>query len=101
MGNRIVRLGAAVLSVVTIAGGPGCATLAHRSSVSGDQVRHTSNCAGDGKTCPWIAADAALLLAGIVPGVVALAVDFGSGSWQHDNLDNQDSVSTHLVADRD
>lgn len=63
----------------------GCATLAHRSAVSGQQVPTTEYCTGDGDTCPWIWADAGLLFLGIVPGVVALIVDFGSGAWEHDH----------------
>lgn len=31
---------------------------------------------------PWLLGDAALLLAGIWPGVVGFAVDFGTGSWR-------------------
>ena len=61
----------------------GCATLAHRSAVSGQHVPATEYCTGSGDTCPWLWADAGLLLLGVVPGVIALIVDFGSGAWQH------------------
>ena len=62
----------------------GCATLAHRSSVSGQHVHTTSNCDGHGDVCPWLVGDALLLLPGVVPGVVAFAVDVGTGAWDHD-----------------
>ena len=62
----------------------GCATLAHRSSATGQNSRATANCAGGGDTCPWILGDALLLIPGIVPGVIAFAVDFGTGAWRHD-----------------
>ena len=32
---------------------------------------------------PFLLGDAALLLVGVVPGVVALAVDFATGSWRY------------------
>ncbi len=63
----------------------GCATMAHRSSVSGQYVRSTAQCTGAGGTCPWIWADAGLLLLGVVPGVVAFVVDFGTGAIHHDH----------------
>ena len=31
---------------------------------------------------PWLIADGALLLLGIIPGVIALGVDFFTGSWR-------------------
>ena len=61
----------------------GCATLAHRSSVSGQYARSTANCSGTGEVCPWLLGDAGLLLLGIVPGVIAFIVDFGTGAWRH------------------
>ncbi len=64
----------------------GCATMAHRSSSNGYPIRSTANCTGTGKTCPWLVADGALLLAGIIPGVIAFIVDFDSGAWNHENL---------------
>jgi hypothetical protein len=85
--NRSVRTGrrwvAALLVAATVACTAGCATLAHRSSVSGHRVRTTSNCAGEGDVCPWLIGDALLLLPGIIPGVIAFAVDFGTGAWRH------------------
>ena len=63
----------------------GCATLAHRSNVSGKYVASTVQCPGAGDRCPWIWGDAGLLLLGIVPGVVAFIVDFGTGAIQHDH----------------
>ncbi len=31
---------------------------------------------------PWLIADTALLLLGIIPGLIALGVDFGTGTWR-------------------
>lgn len=81
--NLLRRLVSFLLVVVYLPIATGCATLAHRSSVSGERVRSTSNCAGAGEVCPWLLGDAGLLLLGIVPGVIAFIVDFGTGSWQH------------------
>jgi len=61
----------------------GCATLAHRSSASGQHAQSTANCSGAGEVCPWLLGDAGLLLLGIVPGVIAFIVDFGTGAWRH------------------
>jgi len=82
----------------------GCATLAHRSSVSGERVRHTSNCEGGGDVCPWLLGDAGLLLLGIVPGVIAFIVDFGTGAWQHQGetevrTASDEVASVHLLFD--
>ena len=75
----------------------GCATLAHRSSASGQRVQTTSNCDGQGDVCPWLAGDALLLLPGIVPGVVAFIVDFGTGAWQHDGHGDTASPADELA----
>jgi hypothetical protein len=80
----------------------GCATLAHRSSVSGKYVRSTAQCTGAGDTCPWIWGDAGLLLLGVVPGVVAFIVDFSNGAIHHNHptevRDARDEVaSAHLL----
>ncbi|MEW6744552.1 MAG: hypothetical protein AB1486_17495 [Planctomycetota bacterium] len=32
---------------------------------------------------PWLIGDAALLVLGIVPGLVALGIDFGTGAWRN------------------
>ena len=32
---------------------------------------------------PWLIADAGLLLLGIIPGVIALGVDIGTGAWRY------------------
>ncbi len=32
---------------------------------------------------PWLLGDVALLFAGVVPGVIALAVDFSNGAWRN------------------
>ena len=67
----------------------GCATMAHRSSQSGGLVRTTAQCDGTDSTCPWLWGDAAWLVAGVVPGLVGFAVDFGSGACKHDNLGDE------------
>lgn len=77
----------------------GCATLAHRSSASGQRVRSTSNCAGAGDTCPWLLGDALLLIPGIVPGVIAFAVDFGTGAWRHDAYSDYPETASQLDDD--
>ncbi len=85
MKRNTLRLWFAALLVASNLGlSSGCATLAHRSSVSGERVRSSSHCAGAGDTCPWLLGDALLLIPGIVPGVIAFAVDFGTGAWRHD-----------------
>jgi hypothetical protein len=64
-------------------GATGCATLAHRSTVKNDgQVKQSCDGSGGG-ACPWLLGDAGLLLLGIIPGVIAFAVDFANGEWQH------------------
>ena len=42
-------------------------------------------------TDSWLIADTALLLLGIVPGVIALGVDLGTGAWRH--LDEEQVVT--------
>ncbi|UCC28965.1 MAG: hypothetical protein JSU86_12265 [Phycisphaerales bacterium] len=61
----------------------GCATLAHRSSASGQHAQSTADCSGTGEVCPWLLGDAGLLLLGVIPGVIAFIVDFGTGAWRH------------------
>ena len=39
---------------------------------------------------PWVIADTCLLFLGILPGVIALGVDFGTGAWR--KLDNPQVV---------
>lgn len=98
------RTVAALLMASHLVLSSGCATLAHRSSVSGERARHTSNCEGGGDVCPWLLGDAGLLLLGIVPGVIAFIVDFGTGAWQHEGetqvMTTSDEVaSVHLLFD--
>ena len=71
----------------------GCATMAHRGP-SGDSVRVSSACKGKGHVCPWVAGDAAWLLAGVVPGVVAFIVDFSTGAWNHGPYGDDSEVMT-------
>ena len=82
--NGLRRYVVSVLAMVSLFWTSGCATLAHRSSASGQRVNATADCAGHGDTCPWLIGDALLLLPGVVPGVIAFAVDFGTGAWRHD-----------------
>ena len=82
--KALCRWTAGLLVAATTCLSSGCATLAHRSSVSGQHAQTTSNCDGHGDVCPWLGGDALLLIPGVVPGVVAFAVDFGTGAWQHD-----------------
>lgn len=76
---------AAMMAASSLGLSSGCATLAHRSSVSGKHVAHTSSCSGAGDVCGWLVGDALLLIPGIVPGVIAFVVDFGTGAWRHDS----------------
>lgn len=62
----------------------GCATLAHRNSYSYQAKQSVTACEGNGTVCPWLVGDALLLLPGVVPGVIAFIVDFGTGAWRHD-----------------
>lgn len=76
----------------------GCATLAHRSSVSGQYVRSTAQCTGASDTCPWIWGDAGLLLLGVVPGVIAFVVDFSTGALNHDHPTEVRQVSDEVAS---
>ena len=91
------RCVASVLVAVTVALTSGCATMAHRSSISGRNMRTTSNCDGQGDSCPWLGGDALLLLAGIVPGVVAFAVDFSTGAWRHDRYEGYEGYDDEVA----
>jgi len=71
----------------------GCATLAHRTTVDKHgQTKQTCTGCGD-NACPWLLGDAGLLLLGIIPGVIAFAVDFGNGEWQHSHETDVRTVS--------
>ncbi len=96
------RAVASLLIVSHLCLSSGCATLAHRSSASGQRERSTASCDGSTDVCPWVAGDAGLLLLGIVPGVIAFIVDFGTGAWRHTETDQvttaPDKVpSAHLL----
>lgn len=71
--------------VIFVTSSGGCATLAHRSDHQYPGKRLVEKCENKGDVCPWLAADFALLLAGVVPGVIALGVDFGTGAWRHED----------------
>lgn len=90
--------GIAVLCAAGSGVSGGCATMAHTVDPSGMHVRKTEKCDGIEAVCPWFAADFAWLLAGIIPGVVALAVDFGTGAWKHENL--SDTAASVRAAER-
>ena len=77
------RLVAVTLVAGHLALASGCATMAHRSNISGKYVASTAQCSGAGETCPWIWGDAGLLLLGVVPGVIAFVVDFNTGAIHH------------------
>lgn len=76
----------------------GCATLAHRSSASGQYARSTANCSGTGEVCPWLLGDAGLLLLGVVPGVIAFIVDFGTGAWRHSDHGRATNTSDEVAS---
>jgi uncharacterized protein YceK len=98
MCTRINRVISIVLCVGLLVTTSGCATLAHRTDTSsGHKHSHTTCDARGGTACPWLWGAAALLLAGIIPGVVAVCVDFGTGEWQH-APESADSVT--LTSDR-
>lgn len=83
--NRPVSIIACVLLVICTALPGGCATLAHQDSYEHPGKRLVKQCKDEGDVCPWLTADFALLLAGVVPGVIALAVDYRSGAWKHEH----------------
>lgn len=58
-------------------------------TVPGNPTSHDVNMQYD--PSPWLLGDAALLLAGVWPGVVAFTVDFATGSWR--NLDEEQTVN--------
>ncbi len=83
--NHRSRLSAAVLLIASgLCLSSGCATLAHRNSYSYHHKEAVVSCEDKSEVCPWLVGDALLLIPGVVPGVVAFAVDFGTGAWQHD-----------------
>ena len=85
VGTRL--LSAALAAAVSDSGG--CATLAHRNSHSYEGKEKVSSCARGEGVCPWLIGDALLLIPGILPGVIAFIVDFGTGAWHHDNLSGE------------
>lgn len=60
----------------------GCATLAHRTR-PGQRLNPVAACDGESGPCPLMAGDAALLMLGVVPGAIALVIDFSTGAWMH------------------
>jgi len=72
----------------------GCATLAHRNSPSNG----TTHCDSGGEYCPWLIGDALLLIPGIVPGVIAFVVDFGTGEYQHGGATAARAAQTETIA---
>ena len=77
---------ASVLVAANLCLSGGCATLAHRSSYSYTGKKTVTSCESKGTICPWLIGDALLLLPGLVPGLIAFAVDFGTGAWRHDEF---------------
>ena len=88
--HRVRRVVACFLIVGVAWLSPGCATLAHRQGGASQASGASFECEGRGEVCPWLVGDAALLLLGIIPGVVAFVVDFSTGAWEHD----RDAVTT-------
>ncbi len=82
---------ASIALVISLSLSGGCATLAHQNRYDSTGERLIDPCDNKGDVCPWLAADFALLLAGVVPGVIALAVDGASGDWKH-----KDASSSHF-----
>jgi|GEM_PF-5145718 len=83
--NRSATTAACVALSLIGAFSGGCATLAHQDRYDYPGSHLVKQCEDEGETCPWLAADFGLLLAGVVPGVVALAVDFRTGAWKHEH----------------
>ena len=103
--NEVRRTVAVLLVASHLTLASGCATLAHRSAVTGQHEQTTSVCDGSGDVCPWVTADAGLLLLGVVPGIIAFIVDFGTGAWRHNNDEevktaSDEVASTNLLFDR-
>ena len=88
---------ASMLIVANLCLSSGCATLAHRSTLSGRGGQTSSSCRAQGEVCPWLIGDALLLLAGVVPGVIAFVVDFATGAWRHDAYAQEASPSDGAV----
>lgn len=74
----------------------GCATLAHRNRPTDSRM----HCDGGGEYCPWLIGDALLLIPGIVPGVIAFIVDFGTGEWRHSTGTAANVTEADTVASR-
>ena len=91
----LYRLIVSMLIVSTICTFNGCATLAHRTSPSIQSEQRLLYCDGRGDVCPWLWGDAGLLLLGIVPGVLAFGVDFGTGAWRHLDDDQFETQFEH------
>lgn len=83
--NRPVGIVVSLVLAISLSLSGGCATLAHQKRRDYTGERLIDPCDNVGDTCPWLAADFTLLLAGVAPGVIALAVDFGTGAWKHEH----------------
>lgn len=83
--GTVRRLIPALLMTVATMSAGGCATLAHRSSHAYPGRQAVESCDSKSDLCPWLVGDALLLIPGLVPGLIAFAVDFGTGAWHHDN----------------
>ena len=76
----------------------GCATLAHRSSYDYEGKQTVTACASKNEVCPWLIGDALLLIPGVIPGVIAFCVDFGTGAWHHYPGHHDDSATSVRTA---
>jgi hypothetical protein len=82
---RFTRRFVSILLAVCVSASSGCATLAHRNSNCYEGKEKVTSCEQQGSVCPWLVGDALLLIPGVIPGVIAFVVDFGTGAWQHDD----------------
>lgn len=76
----------------------GCATLVHGTAHSPQRFRSTAACSESSDVCPWMIADVGLLFLGVIPGVVALGVDFATGAWHHPSHDGVGGDQAELAS---
>lgn len=93
--KRFRRCVGAMACAMIVSQSLGCATMAHRSSMSNTPVRRTADCNGVGEVCPWVAGDTLLLFAGVLPGLIAFAVDYSTGAWNHNNIGYESNDENH------
>ena len=89
---RQAAIGASLVGLLLV--NNGCATLAHRNSHSYEGKQTVMSCTSESEVCPWLVGDALLLIPGVIPGVIAFCVDFGTGAWHHHPGQAEGSVTT-------